>query len=107
MARPMSTEQPKGEPVCPPFAVSVMRELCGSRRYCSFSGFCNDLISMSPPDYALRSKSFAIGAGRHSCVPLKQSAKERDVLIAHRVADFLHGAMISLQQSLGRCNTQL
>src|SRR5215472_17553085 len=42
----MSTEHESGVLVSPPLAVKVMRELCGSRRYCSFNGFCSDLISM-------------------------------------------------------------
>src|SRR6202047_2597724 len=45
MARPISTEQLIGVPVCDPVAVMVMREELGSLRYCSFSGFCRDLIS--------------------------------------------------------------
>src|ERR1700693_3471653 len=47
MARPMSTEQLIGVPVCAPVAVMVMREELGSLRYCSLSGFCKDLISMA------------------------------------------------------------
>src|ERR1700693_5209331 len=47
MARPISTEQPMGVPVCDPVAVMVMREELGSLRYCSFSGFCRDLISIA------------------------------------------------------------
>src|ERR1700687_4609900 len=49
MARPMSTEQLMGVPVCEPVAVMVMREELGSLRYCSFRGFCKDLISIAPP----------------------------------------------------------
>src|ERR1700737_858838 len=47
MARPISTEQLIGVPVCDPVAVMVMREELGSLRYCSFNGFCRDLISMA------------------------------------------------------------
>src|ERR1700692_4965817 len=47
MARPMSTEQLMGVPVCDPVAVMVMREEFGSLRYCSFSGFCRALISIA------------------------------------------------------------
>src|ERR1700730_19023632 len=47
MARPISTEQLMGVSVCDPVAVMVMREELGSLRYCSFNGFCRDLISMA------------------------------------------------------------
>src|ERR1700730_13068396 len=47
MARPISTEQLMGVSVCDPVAVMVIREEFGSLRYCSFSGFCRDLISMA------------------------------------------------------------
>jgi len=49
IARPISTEHDSGVDVSLPFAVRVMRELAGSRRYCSFNGFCSDLISKGPP----------------------------------------------------------
>src|SRR6202162_3808840 len=47
MARPISTEQLMGVSVCDPVAVMVMREEFGSLRYCSFSGFCRDLMSIA------------------------------------------------------------
>jgi hypothetical protein len=51
MARPISTEHDNGVAVSLPFAVNVIRELDGSRRYCSFNGFCSDLISTIPPTF--------------------------------------------------------
>src|SRR5277367_2546201 len=47
MARPISTEHDSGVEVSLPLAVSVIRELWGSRRYWSFNGFCSDLISVT------------------------------------------------------------
>src|ERR1700733_10239485 len=61
MARPMSTEQAIGAPVCAPFARMVMREVVGFARYNSFSGFCSDRRSMATS--FLRQVLQASGAG--------------------------------------------
>src|SRR6267378_1152936 len=47
MVRPISTEHAIGVSVCPPLAVSVIRDLLGSLRYWSFSGFWTDLMSIA------------------------------------------------------------
>src|ERR1700749_4632071 len=49
----------------------------------------------------LHAKSFSIGAGRNAGVALEETAEEDDVLIAHGVADFLHGFVIAFQHALG------
>src|SRR5580692_7445654 len=54
----------------------------------------------------MRAEAFTIGAWRYACVALKQRTEERDVLIADRVADFLHRAMVALQHPLGGGNPQ-
>src|ERR1700721_2395781 len=53
MARPISTEQLIGVPVCAPVAVMVMREELGSLRYFSLNGFCRDLISKAASENLL------------------------------------------------------
>src|SRR5262249_29460206 len=48
-----------------------------------------------------------IGAGGDSRVALEKPAEERDILVAHSVADLLHGAMVAFQQALGGGDAQL
>src|SRR4051812_26010740 len=103
----MSTEQDSGVAVSLPLAVNVIRELAGSRRYCSLNGFCNDLISthyppklICPTFLHLDSEFLAVRARRNPGMPLKQRTEERHVLVADGVADLLHRSMIALQQTL-------
>src|SRR5215471_10172615 len=87
-----------------------MRELAGSRRYCSFNGFCTDLMSISPPDLLesfLHSESLAIRARGNTGMPLEQRAEERDILITDSVTDLLHAPVVAFQQAFRRGDTQL
>jgi len=106
----MSTEQERGVAFSLPFAVRVMRELAGSRRYWSLSGFWIDRMSWFSCDdcewatrvlVLLYSEPLPIRAGRHTGVPLKESAEEYDILITHCFADLLHRAVIALQHPFG------
>src|SRR6476620_7127869 len=116
----MSTEQESGVPVSLPLAVKIIRELAGSCRYRSFKGFCIDRMSIATPASSLivlkgkgsswiplHSKPFPISTRRYAGVPLKQSAEEHDILIADRLADLLHCAVIIFQHALGGRNPQL
>src|SRR5215467_5361508 len=55
----------------------------------------------------LNPEPFPVGAWRNSSVPLKQSAEEDDILVAHRLADLLHSTVIALQHALGSSDPQL
>src|SRR4030095_11860133 len=57
----MSTEQASGVAVSDPLAVKVMRELAGSRRYCSFSGRCRERTSITPPKVCYPFSSCIVG----------------------------------------------
>src|SRR5271156_2019677 len=69
IARPISTEQAIGAPVCAPFARIVIREALGSARYCSFSGFCKDRRSMAPSFLAQTSSAHTRRGFRFNCGP--------------------------------------
>jgi hypothetical protein len=49
-----------------------------------------------------QAESATICARRDTGVPLEQLPKESQILVTHGVANLLHSAMITLQQSLGR-----
>src|SRR5215472_13762117 len=48
----------------------------------------------------------SISTRRDPSVSLKQCAKKRNILVAHRIADLLHAAMVAFQHPLGRRDTQ-
>src|ERR1700683_2079137 len=70
MARPMSTEQAMGAPVCAPLVRIVMREVVGSARYCSFRGFCSDRRSMATSLVRQVVHALRAGFGRGFLKPL-------------------------------------
>src|SRR6185312_17243474 len=61
----------------------------------------------APVHLALGSESSAVGAGGDAGVALEEAAEIGRILIADGVADFLHGAMVALQQALGGRHSQL
>ena len=76
--RPISTAHATGVVVWLLFAVSVIREVLGSVRYCSFSGLCTDLRSMDA------SSSFILFFDGPCCSGIEQPNKQpATVLLDH------------------------
>src|SRR6266852_3663138 len=68
------------------------------------------LMTASFPSFTrfeLHSEPPPVCAGGNACVSLEEAAEIGGILIADRVTDLLHGAMVALQQALGGGDAQL
>ena len=64
-------------------------------------------LTLSSGFVSVQPKPTTVRARRHSSVPLEQVAEEDDVLIADRITDLLHAAMVAFKQALGGRDAEL